>query len=232
MYTHSSTVSKSLKTALALAVVPLYLSCGACGVTPAAAQNADRTARVGHGNIDARLARQYEKIDSARQSGQLSDEQASRLRTAVANIETHVKQNRQENGGQLTPEQHISTETQLNQSLNQIEAAIGNAAYQNENASGRSGAVTMSGTSRIDPPRNPRAPSSACGVQTSSGQDGALDSLALLKKMKAKERRALREQRQAAAQSIEQQQLQYDKEMADTLNKQRNDINQQKRDMQ
>jgi hypothetical protein len=206
-----SKVLMSFLTTLALAAAPLYSNCAMCAWAD--------------GNIDARLSRQYNKIDTAVQTGQISSEQAARLRMAVTNIENRVKLNRQENGGQLSPDQHISTESQLNQSLNQIEAAIG------AGASSKGGIVPISGSSRIDPPRNPKAPSSACGVQTSSGQDGALDSLALLKKMKAKERRALREQRQAAAQSIEQQQLQYDKEMADTLSKQRAEIEQQKQQL-
>lgn len=158
-------------------------------------------------NINARIKRQYKKIEAAQKNGQLDEQQANRLHMDVANIENRARSERQENGGELNPQQHTNIENLLNQSLNQIDTAIG------------LGTTVSTGANPL-------------GANWQPGPDGAQDPEALKKKLKAQERRALRQHKQANMQAIEQQQLQYEKEMVNTLGDQKTKIEQEKEQLE
>lgn len=158
-------------------------------------------------NINARIKRQHKKIDAALKNGQLSEQQANRLHMDVANIENRLKNERQQNGGELNPQQHTTIENLLNQSSNQINTAMG------------VGTAVSAGADPLGPNWQP-------------GPDGAQDPDALKKKLKAQEKRALRQEKQANMQAIEQQQLQYEKEMVNSLSTQKKKIQQEKEQLE
>jgi hypothetical protein len=158
-------------------------------------------------NINARIKRQHKKINAALKNGQLNEQQANRLQMDVANIENRVKNERQQNGGELNPQQHTTIENLLNQSSNQINTAMG------------VGTAVSAGANPLGPNWQP-------------GPDGAQDPDALKKKLKAQEKRALRQEKQANMQAIEQQQLQYEKEMVNSLSTQKKKIQQEKEQLE
>ncbi|MFA7336228.1 MAG: hypothetical protein WC028_05550 [Candidatus Obscuribacterales bacterium] len=158
-------------------------------------------------NINARIKRQHKKIDAAVKNGQLNEQQANRLHMDVANIENRAKNERLQNGGELNQQQHTTIENLLNQSLNQIETAMG------------VGTTVPAGANPL-------------GANWQPGPDGAQDPDALKKKLKAQERRALRQEKQANMQAIEQQQLQYEKEVINNLGDQRTKIKQEKEQLE
>lgn len=158
-------------------------------------------------NINARIKRQHKKIDAALKNGQLNEQQANQLHMDVANIENRVKNERQQNGGELNPQQHTTIENLLNQSSNQINTTMG------------VGTAVSAGANPLGPNWQP-------------GPDGAQDPDALKKKLKAQEKRALRQEKQANMQAIEQQQLQYEKEMVNSLSTQKKKIQQEKEQLE
>jgi hypothetical protein len=177
---------------------------------PALAQEPSR-ASSGHGkkadNINGRIKRQQKRIDTALKNGQLSEQQANRLHMDVANIENRAKIERLQNGGELNSQQHTTIENLLNESLNQIETAIG------------VGTAMPAGANPL-------------GANWQPGPDGAQDPDALKKKLKSQERRALRQEKQANMQAIEQQQLQYEKEVINNLGDQKMKIKQEKEQLE
>lgn len=186
------------------------ISCISIILAPALAQEPSR-ANSGHSkkadNINGRIKRQQKRIDVALKNGQLSEQQANRLHMDVANIENRAKTERLQNGGELNPQQHTTIENLLNESLNQIETAIG------------VGTAVPSGANPL-------------GANWQPGPDGAQDPDALRKKLKAQERRALRQEKQANMQAIEQQQLQYEKEVINNLGDQKTKIKQEKEQLE
>ena len=179
-------------------------------LAPALAQEPGR-ANSGQGkkadSINGRIKRQHKRIDAALKNGQLSEQQANRLHMDVANIENRAKIERLQNGGELNPQQHTTIENLLNQSGNQIETAMG------------VGTAVPAGANPLGPNWQP-------------GPDGAQDPDALKKKLKAQERRALRQEKQANMQAIEQQQLQYEKEVVNSLGEQKTKIKQEKEELE
>ena len=149
--------------------------------------------------IDARIARQKQRIGEALQKGAINQDQANKLRAAVKDIEDDVKGMRTVDGGTLKPEQRI----QIQNSLNQSDAMIRSIAEAGEH-SVQSGDVL--------------------GAKWKKGPDGAQNPKSLLKEMRQENRRELRQEKQALEQKVEQQQLQYEKEMVEGLGDQRSDI--------
>ena len=160
-----------------------------------------------HLSLAARIKRQYARIDQAVGEGKISPDKAGELKANPAGIENNIAAMKQAGGGTLNKEQIISTANQLKQSFNQILTAAGAGSEVEEGAD-------------------------VLGPTWKAGQDGAQDPKALLKQMKSQEKRALRQQRQAAMQALEQQQLQYEKEMINTLGKQKPAIEESKSQLQ
>lgn len=200
---------------LSLAAANLVVSSFQCLVaSPALAQEPGQAlagqsmaGKAKKDNINARIKRQHKKIDAALKNGQLNEQQANQLHMDVANIENRVKNERQQNGGELNPQQHTTIENLLNQSSNQINTTMG------------VGTAVSAGANPLGPNWQP-------------GPDGAQDPDALKKKLKAQERRALRQEKQANMQAIEQQQLQYEKEMVNSLSTQKKKIQQEKEQLE
>ncbi len=212
-----ATVSFTALTATLAATNVLGISSISSIVAPAALAQDSGQVVPGQGNkarpgkkddeINARLRRQSKKIDAALKNGQLSEQQANRLHMDVANIANRAKNERLQNGGELNPQQHTTIENLLNQSLNQIETAMG------------VGTAVPAGANPL-------------GANWQPGPDGAQDPDALKKKLKAQERRALRQEKQANIQAIEQQQLQYEKEVINSLGEQKTKIKQEKEQLE
>jgi hypothetical protein len=180
---------------------------------PAALAQEPGRASSGHGKKAQKRQHQCsdkaatKRIDAALKNGQLSEQQANRLHMDVANIANRAKNERLQNGGELNPQQHTTIENLLNQSLNQIETAMG------------VGTAMPAGANPL-------------GANWQPGPDGAQDPDALKKKLKAQERRALRQEKQANMQAIEQQQLQYEKEVINSLGDQKTKIKQEKEQLE
>ena len=218
MLNRRTLVSSYIATAsftLTLAAANLVVSSFQCLVaSPALAQEPGQAlagqsmaGKAKKDNINVRIKRQHKKIDAALKNGQLNEQQANRLHMDVANIENRVKKERQQNGGELNPQQHTTIENLLNQSSNQINTAMG---------------VGTAVSAGADP----------LGANWQPGPDGAQDPDALKKKLKAQEKRALRQEKQANMQAIEQQQLQYEKEMVNSLSTQKKKIQQEKEQLE
>lgn len=156
--------------------------------------------------LAGRIKRQHYRINHAFKSGFITDDQAKELAGAVDQIAAEVEQLRQANGGQLKPEQFKQIENSLNQSSDQIKTAA-----ESGNAEVQSGKVL--------------------GPTWTKGPDGAQNPKKLKNQMKAENRRELRQERQNTEQKIEQQQLQYEREMVDTLGDQKQDILKQKEEL-
>ena len=181
---------------------------------PTLAQN--KTVGDGNGNaanqapasdvLAQRIHRQHWRINHALKSGLIKEDQAKSLRDAVDGIAADVQAARAKNGGTLKPEELKQFENSLNQSSEQIRtlAEAGDATVQ-------SGKVL--------------------GPTWSKGQDGAQNPKNLLQQMKSENKRELRQERQATEQKIEQQQLQYEKEMVERLGEQKQDIIKGKEDL-
>jgi len=146
--------------------------------------------------VDARLQRQFKRIDHGLKNGKLTQQQADNLRTLVINVQNDVKTKRAGNSGKLNAEQLKQVLNALSQNANQISTALG------------------AGTSE-------EAGADALGPNWKPGKDGAQDPKALLKQMKKQEARELRQERQANEQILEQQQLDYEKEVISNLGQQK-----------
>lgn len=157
--------------------------------------------------LEARIKKQYARIDTAVKDGKISADKADELRANLADIENSIASMKQAGGGSLNAEQHTQVANLLKQSFNQIVTASG------------AGTEVEQGADVLGP-------------TWKTGKDGAQDPKALLKQMKSQEKRALRQQRQAAMQALEQQQLQYEKDMINTLGKQKPAIQDSKSQLQ
>lgn len=157
--------------------------------------------------VDERVKNQYRKINEGFKSGALDDAQAHHLKELVAGIEQQIRVNRAGNNGQLKPEVKTNIENALNQSFNQIRTAI------------------QGGTTFVESDK-------ALGPEWSRGPDGAQNPRKLLSRMKTEERRELRQEKQANEQTLENQQLDYERQMMVKLGGQRKKIQQQKGNLQ
>ncbi|MBP7862110.1 hypothetical protein KA183_10530 [bacterium] len=156
---------------------------------------------------DARIKRQYSRIDTALKSGSLTQDQADSLKANVADIQRDVDAKKASNGGSLKPEDLKTVESQLNENSNQIQAA----------QSGGSKNVNGSNT---------------LGAKWAKGADGAQNPNKLKKEMKSEENREVRQEKQALEQKVENQQLDYEKQMVEKLGEQRPAIQKNKSDLQ
>lgn len=157
--------------------------------------------------LEERIKRQYARIDRAVGEGKISADKAGALKNNLAGIENNIASMKQASGGSLNEEQRINIMNLLKQNFNQIVTAAGAGTEQEQ------GAGTL-------------------GPEWQPGKDGAQNPKALLQQMKAQEKRALRQQRQQAMQTLEQQQLQYEKEMINNLGKQKPAIEESKSELQ
>lgn len=169
---------------------------------PALAQQADPEK-----GVDARLQRQFKRIAHGLKNGKLTQQQADNLRTLVLNVQNDVKSKRAGNSGKLNAEQLKQVLNALSQNSNQINTALG------------------AGTSEDAGP-------DALGPNWKPGRDGAQDPKALLKQMKKQEARELRQERQANEQILEQQQLDYEKEVISNLGQQKPAIQKKKNQLE
>lgn len=163
--------------------------------------------RVPKDLIGLRVKRQLKRIQSGLDSGKLTAEQADKLRLLVNKVSSDAKAMRDQNGGALKDEQLVQVKSNLDQTFNQIETALGAGTKLPEDGS-------------------------ALGPKWKAGEDGAQDPKALLKQMKAQEKRALRQERQNNMQMLEQQQLDYEKEVVNKLGQQRPAIQEKKQELQ
>lgn len=157
--------------------------------------------------VDARLQRQFKRIDHGLKNGKLTQQQADNLRTLVIKVQNDVKTKRAGNSGKLNAEQLKQVLNALSQNANQISTALG------------------AGTSE-------EAGADALGPNWKPGKDGAQDPKALLKQMKKQEARELRQERQANEQILEQQQLDYEKEVISNLGQQKPAIQKKKNQLE
>ncbi len=153
--------------------------------------------------VDGRVQRQHWRISHALKVGLITQDQATDLKRNVDDIAAQVQQLRQQNGGKLKPEDLTQIENSLNQSSDQIRTVA-----ESGHAEVQSGKVL--------------------GATWSKGPDGAQNPKELLKQMKKENNRELRQERQSNEQKIEQQQLQYEREMVEHLGEQKQNILQQK----
>lgn len=158
-------------------------------------------------SVDERVKRQYRKIDAGLKSGAIDDATAHHLKELVGGIEQQIRVNRASNSGDLKPEQTTNIQNSLNQSAHQIRTAIGG------------------GTTSVES-------GDVLGPQWSRGLDGAQNSRKLLGGMKSEERRELRQEKQANEQTLENQQLDYERQMMVKLGNQRKQIQKNKGNLQ
>ncbi len=156
---------------------------------------------------DARIKKQYSRIDSALKSGSLTQDQADSLKANVADIQRDVDTKKASNGGSLKAEDLKTIESQLNENSNQIQAAQAG------------GSKNVNGSNTL-------------GAKWAKGADGAQNPNKLKKEMKAEEKRELRQEKQALEQKVENQQLDYEKQMVEKLGEQRPEIQKKKSDLQ
>lgn len=156
---------------------------------------------------DMRVRKQFKRIEMGLKSGKLTEAQANKLRNLVSAVEQDIKAKRAANGGELKEEEKVQIENVLKQNANQINTALG------------------AGTS-VD------AGPDALGPEWKPGPDGAQDPKALLKRMKAQEKRALRQEKQANEQALEQQQLDYEKEVIYNLSQQKAAVQKKKKELE
>lgn len=157
--------------------------------------------------VDIRVQRQYKRIALGLKNDKLTEQQANNLRTLVFNVESDVKSKREGNSGKLNAEQLKQVLNALSQNANQINTALGAGTSQNAGAD-------------------------ALGPNWKPGKDGAQDPKALLKQMKKQEARELRQEKQANEQIIEQQQLDYEKEVISNLGQQKPAIQKKKNQLE
>lgn len=157
--------------------------------------------------VDNRVQKQYKRIAHGLKNGKLTEQQANNLRTLVFNVESDVKSKRAGNSGKLNAEQLKQVLNALSQNANQISTALG------------------AGTSED-------AGADALGPKWKPGKDGAQDPKALLKQMKKQEARELRQEKQVNEQIIEQQQLDYEKEVISKLGQQKPAIQKKKNQLE
>ncbi|MGD9684476.1 MAG: hypothetical protein AB7W16_25210 [Candidatus Obscuribacterales bacterium] len=162
--------------------------------------------KPGKASVDARIARQKRRIETALKSGAISPEQSEDLKRSVLEIEGRVKALRTANDGKLKPEELTEIKNSLNQSSNMIKS------------------VAESGTHKTQQGQ-------VLGPSWKQGADGAQDPKKLMKGMKRENRRERRQEKQALEQKMEQQQLQYEKEMVESLSEQKEDILKEKQDL-
>ncbi|MBK9145686.1 MAG: hypothetical protein IPM23_24700 [Candidatus Melainabacteria bacterium] len=177
----------------------------ACPVTGQEQPSAAK--KPGKASVDARIARQKNRIEKALKSGSITPDQSEDLRRSVLEIESRVKAMRTANDGKLKPEELTEIKNSLNQSSNMIKS------------------IAESGTHKAQPGR-------VLGPAWKQGADGGQDPKKLMKGMKRESRRERRQEKQALEQKIEQQQLQYEKEMVESLSEQKEDILKQKQELQ
>lgn len=157
-------------------------------------------------SIDARLDRQRKRIKRALDQGRITAKQAKNLSSGVSEIEGKAKTLKSANGGSLKKEDIAQLENSLNQS-NELILSTANAGKR----SVQSGDVL--------------------GARWAKGADGAQNPKKLKQEMKRENRRELRQYRQANEQKIEQQQLDYEKEMVEKLGDQRKDVLKEKENL-
>lgn len=162
---------------------------------------------AGGDGLDKRIARQKHRVQAALKSGNISKKQASDLISNIEGIAGDIAASRSGNGGKLKPEQLKRFTNVLNQNSNEIDS------------------FSAAGTSK---PQGPNA----LGPKWSAGPDGAQNPKTLLKRMKAEEKRELRQEKQATEQKVEQQQMDYEKEMTERLGEQRKSVLQNKKDLE
>ena len=156
---------------------------------------------------DMRVKKQFKRIEMGLKSGKLTEAQANKLRNLVSAVEQDIKAKRAANGGELKEEEKVRIENVLKQNANQINTALG------------------AGTSLGEGP-------DVLGPEWKPGPDGAQNPKALLKQMKAQEKRALRQEKQANEQALEQQQLDYDKEVIYNLSQQKAAVQKKKKELE
>lgn len=156
---------------------------------------------------EARIKRQYSRIDAGLKSGTLNQDQADSLKANVADIERDVAAKKAANNGSLKPEDLKTVESQLNENSNQIQTAQGG------------GSKNVNGPNTL-------------GAKWAKGADGAQNANKLKKEMKAEEKREVRQEKQALEQKVENQQLNYEKQMVEKLGEQRPEIQKKKSELQ
>lgn len=171
-----------------------------------AAQAAGASDKAKPANPEIRIKRQYRRIEFGLKRGKLTEAQAEKLRVMVLNVETDFKAKRDASGN-LNEEQEKQIQNALNQNFNQINSALG------------MGTSTVEGKDTLGPEWKP-------------GADGAQDPKALLKSMKAQQKRMLRQERQQNEQMIEQQELDYEKEVVHNLSNEKEAIQKKKNELE
>jgi hypothetical protein len=156
--------------------------------------------------VEARIKRQRHRITRALQQGSIPKDKAMQLKSGLDDLEAKVAAQRQANGGGLKKEELVQAENSLNQSNEMIRSYEG------------------AGTKVVDNGK-------VLGPTWSPGKDGAQNSGGLLKKMKQENAREQRQYKQAMEQTLEQQQLNYEKQTMQKFQKQRNGILQQQGDL-
>ncbi|MDX2106946.1 MAG: hypothetical protein SFY67_11135 [Candidatus Melainabacteria bacterium] len=156
---------------------------------------------------EARIKRQYSRIDIGLKNGALSQDQADSLKANVADIERDVAAKKASNNGSLKPEDLKTIESQLNENSNQIQAAKAG------------GSKNVNGSNTL-------------GAKWAKGADGAQNANKLKKEMKSEEKREVRQEKQALEQKVENQQLDYEKQMVEKLGEQRPEIQKKKSELQ
>ena len=149
-------------------------------------------------NLEARIHKQLHRISNGVKMGAINADQANQLRASVQSLQNQVAAKRQPDGS-LKKEDLILFENLFNQNSNMIRSMVG------------TGERKADGADAVGPAWVP-------------GKDGAQNPQALLKEMKAENKRELRQERQAIEQKIEQQQLDYEHQMIPELANQRKAI--------
>lgn len=157
-------------------------------------------------NVDERIQHQHKRIKHALEEGWIDQSRANTLRQTLDDLSSQIAKERQQNSGQLKPEQKVSVENILNENNQLIKSIEG------------------AGKSVLEP-------GDVVGPKWSTGTDGAQNAPVLLRQMKQQEKRQLTQERQALEQKLEQQQLQYEREMLPKLGDQRRDIIKQQGDV-
>jgi hypothetical protein len=186
-----------------LRVGHLILLCILSAGTHVSAQSAATTNPAPHkftGKLlELRIRRQRDNVQQGLTNGTLSKTQAGSINSNLDALAAEIDMDRKKNGGVLNPNEVKSLDNRLTESRNILQAAAGS-------------------NKRIDDGPN------TLGAKWVPGPDGGENPKALTAEMRKEEKRELRQARQNFSETLERQQIEYERAAMQSLNDNRSGI--------
>jgi hypothetical protein len=157
--------------------------------------------------LELRIRKQREHIQQQVVAGTLEKEQADQLKNSLDAMAAEIDVDRTRNGGILKPNEARDLQNRLNASRDILQAKAGAGKH-------------------IDDGPSP------LGAKWTPGRDGGENANNLKAEMRREEKRELRQEKQNSTEQIEKQQIQYEQEALQALNKDKETIIKGKGDLQ